>query len=266
MTSCENSDTNMSARVWNPMAMEEIAMLRSPALVQKPRSSTSYAARVKRNLFGTVDTQESKIFIERQLAAQVKELSKKYDFDFVTGQPLQNHEQYQWERVPPTLAPACFTGITISRGAHVMSSSSTASEGLLDQRAERENGLEHQRYIPVSSTSVSGSDSESDCSFETVRTYPLVLRSETSAITAKAAVITSINVAKSNSSSFPASINRAKRQQRITDYLKERKRLSTSSPKSSAAKRIRQMEEPSSTSPSDTSMSLSSASVKPSAQ
>ncbi|XP_065083040.1 uncharacterized protein dap [Ochlerotatus camptorhynchus] len=231
----------MSAKVCNPMAMSE---LRTLATVRKPLSSSISVARVKRDLFGPVDKQESKNFIDRELAAHTEALSKKWGFDFGAGQPLKNHEKYQWERVPPTLVPTCFTAMmTISREAHVMPPSSTASEDLLDQRAERENGNVYQRSIMGLPASVSGSDSESDCSFDTVRTYPLVLRSETSALTATAAVTTSTTTATSSnsSSSFPASANRAKRQQRITDYLKERKRLSTSSPKSSVAKKARHM-------------------------
>lgn len=254
----------MSARVCNPMAMAEIAKLRSPAVGRKPVSSSISLARVKRDLFGPVDKQESKNFIERELAAHNEALSKKWGFDFGTGEPLQHHEQYQWERVPPTLAPACFTTgmVTITRVAHVMPSSSTASEDLLDQRAERENGnVYRHRSILGSPASVSGSDSESDCSFETVRTYPLVLRSETSAVTARAAVATFAS-SNTSSSSFPASANRAKRQQRITDYLKERKRLSTSAPKSTAAKKARQML----ASSSSPSMSSSGAAAMPSAQ
>lgn len=232
------------------MAMSEIAKLRSPAVVRKTISSSISLARVKRDLFGPVDKLESKNFIDRQLAAQNDVLSKKWGFDFTAGEPLQNHEQYQWERVPPTSAPACFTGmVTLTRVAHVVSQSATISEDLLDQRAERENGNLYRHQ-----SSVSGSDSESDCSFETVRTYPLVLRSETTASTT-----TATSIATASTSPFPATANRVKRQQRITDYLKERKRLSTGTPKSSAAKKARQM-----LASSASSSSMSSSSPSPS--
>lgn len=240
----------MSARVWNPMAVSEMAKFRLSTATQKPSSHIISAAKVKRVLFGPVDTEETKIFIERHLSSHTEELSKKYEFDFMAGQPLKNHKKYQWERVPPTSAPACFSGITLSRGAHVMMPSTSLSEDLLDKRAERENGTVKFRYIPVTPASVSGSDSESDCSFDTVRTHPLVLRSETLAITAQSDVVTSTTNATSSSSSFPASVNRAKLQPRITDFLQERKRLSSSSPKSSDAKKARQTEVSSSTSPS----------------
>lgn len=258
----------MSARVCNPVALSEIAKLRSPAVVRKPMTSSISLARVKRDLFGPVDKQESKNFIDRQLAAQNDVLSKKWGFDFTAGEPLQNHEQYQWERVPPTSAPACFSGmVTLTRVAHTLPQSATISEDLLDQRAERENGnlyRHHSSMIISASTSVSGSDSESDCSFETVRTYPLVLRSETIASTITATTATS-TTSNSTTSPFPATANRAKRQQRITDYLKERKRLSTGAPKSTAAKKARQMlisSAPSSSMSSSPSPSPSSATAQ----
>lgn len=229
----------MSARVCNPVVLSEIAKLRSPAMVRKPMSSSISLARVKRDLFGPVDKQETKNFIDQQLAAQNNALSKKWGFDFSAGEPLKHHDQYQWERVPPTSAPACFAGmVTLTRVAHVVAQSSTSSEDLLDQRAERENGNLYRTPSTRSvgsSASVSGSDSESEISFETARTYPLVLRSDTIMTTASASSVSS------NSSSFPASANRAKRQQRITDYLKERKRLSTGAPKSIATKKARHM-------------------------
>lgn len=220
----------MSARVCYPEALSEFAKLRSPAVVRRPLSSSSSLARVKRDLFGPVDKQETKNFVDRQLAAQNEVLSKKWGFDFSAGEPLQQHDQYQWERVPPTLAPACFTGmVTLTRVAHVVSQGSTSSENLLDQRAERENGNVYHR-----TQTISGSDSESDSSFETVRTHPLVLRSDTIATSATASSVSSIT------SSFPAGANRAKRQPRITDFMPERKRSSTGAPKSSVpAKKAR---------------------------
>ncbi|XP_055628218.1 cyclin-dependent kinase inhibitor 1B [Toxorhynchites rutilus septentrionalis] len=225
----------MSARVYNPMILSEISKLRSPALVRRPVSASSVsAARVKRDLFGPVDKEDSKKFIERELAAHNDVLSKKWGFDFRAGQPLQNHDQYQWERVPPTSAPACFTGmVTLTRAAHIVSQSSTTSEDLLDQRAERENRTDFSSLAsPVSATE---SDHEMD-SCEAVRTYPLVLRSDK-----LTTIINKTNITSNSSSSFPASATRAKRQQRITDYLKERKRLASGAPKTALAKKARQM-------------------------
>lgn len=245
----------MSARVCNPVALSEIAKLRSPAVVRRPTMSSSSIslARVKRDLFGPVDKQEAKNFIDRQLAAQTDALSKKWGFDFASGQPLQNHDQYKWERVPPTSAPACFAEmVTLTRAAHFVPQSATIAEDLLDQRAERENGTlyRHPSSSIRSPASVSGSDSESDCSFETVRTYPLVLRSET---IAPVTITATTSTSTASTSPSTATINRAKRQQRITDYLKERKRLSSGAPKSTAAKKARQMLMPSSASSSSMS-------------
>uniref|UniRef100_A0A023EP05 Putative dacapo n=1 Tax=Aedes albopictus TaxID=7160 RepID=A0A023EP05_AEDAL len=249
----------MSARVCNPVSLTEIAKLRSPVVIRRQMSAGSSLARVKRDLFGPVDKQESKKFIDRQLAAQSAALSQKWGFDFAAGKPLLNHDQYKWERVPPTSAPACFVEmVTLTRTAHLVPQSSTSAEDLLDQRAERENGslYRHHQSSPIigsSPASVSGSDSDSDCSFgSAVRTYPLALQSE-----AIASVTTASTTTGKSPSSAGATINRAKLQPRITDFLKERKRLSTGSPKPTAAKKARQMLMPSS-SASSSNMSLAS--------
>lgn len=220
----------MSAKVYNPMILSEISTLRSPAIGRRPAATARItAARVKRDLFGPVDKEDSKKFIERELAAQNEVLSKKWGFDFRSGEPLQNHEQYQWERVPPTSAPSCFVGgmVALTRAAHVIQpASSTASEDLMDQRAERENG---NCFSTISATATASSPAASSDSDEMdVVTHPL-------------AKIGASLTSSSSSSSFPASATRARRQQRITDYLKERKRLSSSAPKVALAKRARQM-------------------------
>lgn len=220
----------MSAKVYNPMILSEISTLRSPAIGRRPAATARItAARVKRDLFGPVDKEDSKKFIERELAAQNEVLSKKWGFDFRSGEPLQNHEQYQWERVPPTSAPSCFVGgmVALTRAAHVIPpASSTASEDLMDQRAERENG---NCFSTISATATASSPAASSDSDEMdVVTHPL-------------AKIGASLTSSSSSSSFPASATRARRQQRITDYLKERKRLSSSAPKVALAKRARQM-------------------------
>lgn len=233
----------MSAKVYNPMILSEISTLRSPAIGRRPAVATARitAARVKRDLFGPVDKEDSKKFIERELAAQNEVLSKKWGFDFRSGEPLQNHEQYQWERVPPTSAPSCFVGgmVALTRAAHVITPASTASEDLMDQRAERENGSRFTASNTASSPA--GSDSEE---MDIVVTHPL----------AKIGASLNTTVSSSSSSSFPASATRARRQQRITDYLKERKRLSSSAPKVALAKRARQMLS-SGTSPSSSALS-----------
>lgn len=235
----------MSAKVYNPMILSEISTLRSPAIGRRPASATARitAARVKRDLFGPVDKEDSKKFIERELAAQNEVLSKKWGFDFRSGEPLQNHEQYQWERVPPTSAPSCFVGgmVALTRAAHVITPASTASEDLMDQRAERENGSCFSTTTATAASSPAGSDSDE---MDVVVTHPL------------AKIGASLNTVSSSSSSFPASATRARRQQRITDYLKERKRLSSSAPKVALAKRARQMLS-SGTSPSSSASSQS---------
>lgn len=234
----------MSARVCNPMVLSEISKLRTPAVVRRPATASNIsAARVKRDLFGPVDKEDSKKFIERELAAQNEVLCKKWGFDFRTGQPITDNDQYQWERVPPTSAPACFTGmVTLTRAAHVVPQMSTSLEDMLDQKVEREHRKNCFKSFG-SPASASGSDSEID-SCEAVRTYPLVLRSESLTTVASSTNTTATRLPSSSnslSSSFPASAARVKRQQRITDYLQERKRLASSAPQASLAKKARLM-------------------------
>lgn len=234
----------MSAKVYNPMILSEISTLRSPAIGRRPAPTSAAritAARVKRDLFGPVDKEDSKKFIERELAAQNDVLSKKWGFDFRSGEPLQNHEQYQWERVPPTSAPSCFVGgmVALTRAAHVVGTA-TATEDLMDQRAERENGT----CFSTTAATASGSDTDMDTP---VLTHPLAKIGSSTA--------TTVVCLSSSSSSFPASATRARRQQRITDYLKERKRLSSSAPKVALAKRARQMLSGSPTASSSSSQS-----------
>lgn len=230
----------MSARVCNPMVLSEISKLRSPAVHRRPATASNIsAARVKRDLFGPVDKEDSKKFIERELAAHNEVLSKKWGFDFRAGQPINDNDQFQWERVPPTSAPGCFTGmVTLTRAAHVVPQASTSLEDMLDQKVEREHRNNCFKSLG-SPASASGSDSEMD-SCEAVRTYPLVLRSE-SLTTIASCTTTSLRSSSSLSSSFPASAKRVKRQQRITDYLQERKRIVSGAPIPSLAKKARHM-------------------------
>lgn len=53
----------MSAKVYNPMILSEISTLRSPAIGRRPAPTSAAritAARVKRDLFGPVDKEDSK--------------------------------------------------------------------------------------------------------------------------------------------------------------------------------------------------------------
>ncbi|XP_058831230.1 cyclin-dependent kinase inhibitor 1B [Topomyia yanbarensis] len=237
----------MSAEVIIPRTASDIISNWLSAEVGKrptAKISSTSVARVKRDLFGPVDKEESNKIFKHALEVQNEMSSKKWGFDFRTGQPLDNHDRYQWERVANTSAPACFTGITLIRAAHVVSqTTSTNSEDLLDQRAERENRINFN--TETSPASPAGSDSEM-YSCGPVRTYPLVLRSDTlTPIDAATATIkNTTNTRVSSSSSFSTSATRAQRQQRITDYLKERKRLSTGIPKVSLAKKARHMSAP----------------------
>ncbi|XP_055538324.1 cyclin-dependent kinase inhibitor 1B [Wyeomyia smithii] len=198
----------MCAKVLNPMVLPEIQQLRSPAVIRRtaPVTSRISADRVKRALFGPVDKEESKNIFERELGAHTKKVSDKWGFNFQTGLPMENHRQYQWERVPPTSAPVCFAGmVTLTPAAHVVPQSSTVSENLLDQRAERENCISFDRDVPLSPT----------------------------------LGIADTKLQRTSSSSRCSPTKSTIRQPKITDYLKERKRLSGNISKASPAKKAR---------------------------
>lgn len=214
--------TTTMAKVFNRMVLPEYQQLRSPAVMRRatPATSRISAARVKRDLFGPVDKAESKMIFEREIAAHNKQASDKWGFNFQTGQPMENHTQYQWERVPPATAPVCFYGmVTLTPAAHVIpQATGSASENLLDERAERENCLILSPPAEVADTG----DAESS---STKRTR-----------------------SSSSSSSSPATKS-ANVQLKITDYLKERKRSSGGISKAPAAKKARSMHHPQSTTP-----------------
>ncbi|XP_058460234.1 cyclin-dependent kinase inhibitor 1C [Malaya genurostris] len=237
----------MSAEVIIPMAGGSGIISRyrtSEYFGRRPAFTTRSPSvvRVKRDLFGPVDKEETNKIFKRELEVQNELSCQKWGFNFRTGQPLAKHDRFQWERVEDTSAPACFTGTTLIRAAHVVPNTTpTTSENLLDQRAERENILTFSTV--TSSDSPTGSDSETD-GCETIRTYPLVLRSDmitTFNATSTATITTTINTRTSSSSSRSTM---AQRQKRMTDFLKERKRPSTGSAKDSLAKKVRLMVSP----------------------
>lgn len=216
----------MSARVYNPAILTEISRLRTPTIGKRPLvAATLSGERVKRDLFGRVDPEDTKKLLDRELTDQHEKLSKKWGFDFKAGLPIENHDQYQWERVPPTVAPACFTPmVTLTPAAHVVPHNTLGAEDLMDIRAERENCL------PV------------------VRTHPLTAPSSpvTTVIVPRRASIScsiSSSVIFSSPPSSSSGTTKATRQQRITDYLKERKRLAPTAPKMPLAKRLRQLQD-----------------------
>ncbi|XP_050097110.1 mucin-5AC-like [Anopheles aquasalis] len=232
----------MGAQVYNRMIEQRLPHTPPPIRITAANrpiaSSGSNAARIKRNLFGRVDSTTVKLFVEEQIASQNEEKRKKWNFDFTTGRPDENGS-YKWERVtaPVTVSPSSAM-VTLTRAAHMSSTSAgrrrapvvderqeeepLSMQSLLDQRAEKAN---------VGEVDVSPVDEVP----EAIRTYPN-LRSTTTATVTSATIEplpstppSSPSSGSSSTSSTSSSSSRVtrSRQMRITEFLKERKRLST---------------------------------------
>uniref|UniRef100_A0A1L8DLQ9 Putative cyclin-dependent kinase inhibitor n=1 Tax=Nyssomyia neivai TaxID=330878 RepID=A0A1L8DLQ9_9DIPT len=103
----------MNVRVLTPSVIRPLSKLHSPVGRHVPKKSV--LERIKKDLFGPVNQEDTKIFIQKELTKTQVEASKRWGFDFSRGQPLQETSQFVWKRVPPTVMPEMFT---LSRAAH----------------------------------------------------------------------------------------------------------------------------------------------------
>uniref|UniRef100_A0A2M4ALU7 Putative cyclin-dependent kinase inhibitor n=1 Tax=Anopheles triannulatus TaxID=58253 RepID=A0A2M4ALU7_9DIPT len=231
----------MGAQVYNRMIEQRLHHTPPPiGITAARRPISSSAARIKRNLFGRVDSTSVKQFVEEQIASQNEEKRKKWNFDFSTGRPDENGS-YKWERVtaPVTVSPSSAM-VTLTRAAHTFSArrrgpvadeqEPLSMESLMDQRAEKANS-EQVDASPVVEVP------------EAIRTYPN-LRSTTTTATVTSATIEPLpsTPPSSPTSGSSSSTGPVTRQMKITEFLKERKRLSTgASVGRTQAKKVRQM-------------------------
>lgn len=219
--------------------------------------------RAKANLFGKVESASVKQYVDQQLKEHMEAKSKKWGFDFQTERPLDNG-QFEWERVQTTVPVAAPAMITLTQAAHVIppaagsslrrghplrrshssSSSSTSRdltmEELMDERANRANdrglGVEEPLDDSLSSSTSTMSPaapaSPASEESETVVTYPTLEDRER--------IISTLR-RETKRHAVPASPPRL-RQRQITDFLKERKRFSSSSVERISAKKVRLMD------------------------
>lgn len=64
-----------------------------------PVKTIKRLAKVRRDLFGPIDRDESTRFIETEMARKQTQDSERWGFDFSRGVPLVNNENYEWEPV-----------------------------------------------------------------------------------------------------------------------------------------------------------------------
>lgn len=203
----------MTARVLNPVALTEFCKLRSPASLSMSRNLPCgrQVNRIKRDLFGAANPVETAKVFHDEIERHQEKASKKWGFDFRSGNPLATgNTQFIWERVQfADFLPEMYT---LSRAAHVREvPNATSFDLLMDERADRENN----------SLSAIETDSCDDSQDESMSVFK--------APTASAAP-----------STVAASCRTLrKRQPKITEYMKERKRLSQTPKKVSPAKRAR---------------------------
>ncbi|CAD7088931.1 unnamed protein product [Hermetia illucens] len=192
----------MSARVLNPIMFSELYTIRSPVAIRNALS-TRKLNQIKKDLFGPTDSLENKRTFENELDRHHDTACKKWGFDFRSGYPLSNHNQYIWERVSYTeFIPEVYT---LSRAAHVREVPEfepTERDLLMDERAARENSPS--------------------------ATEKLFLQE-----------VVEFKVPLDDRLAIAGTSTSGKRQPKITDYMKERKRLASTPKKSSPVKRLR---------------------------
>jgi len=90
----------MSTSVVNPFAFTEISRIRGMA--RRPLVEASALARVRRDLFGPIDHDDTRKFVMRELAAQQALASERWGFDFAQEEPLREgpgSSKYLWVKV-----------------------------------------------------------------------------------------------------------------------------------------------------------------------
>ncbi|XP_022194123.1 cyclin-dependent kinase inhibitor 1B [Nilaparvata lugens] len=88
----------MSAQVFNPMAISEFRRL-----VSHPNNNNNSSIdRIRRNLFGPVDRDESRALAERELAKIRRIDMENWSFDFAKEEPVNGPDsKFVWERLTP---------------------------------------------------------------------------------------------------------------------------------------------------------------------
>lgn len=213
-----------AARVINPVILSEFCKLRaSPSAMGRNMACNLQLNRIKRDLFGPANPVEIQKAFAEELDKHQDRAIKKWGFDFRNGSPLTTNAQYVWERISyqeSNRAPAVYT---LTRAAHVRPAPVVPSnvDLLMDERAEREN------YMINTSTST---DTDS-CGDYDSQDESLVFK-----------VPDTVHCSSNKRAHVDSAANRSplrKRQPKITEYMKERKRLSQTPKKVSPVKRAR---------------------------
>uniref|UniRef100_A0A1A9X4C2 Cyclin-dependent kinase inhibitor domain-containing protein n=1 Tax=Glossina brevipalpis TaxID=37001 RepID=A0A1A9X4C2_9MUSC len=212
-----------TARVLNPVFNEIYKIRSSPTVLQRNLPCSHQLNRIKKDLFGPINVNETNRMFKEELAKHHEEATQKWGFDFRAGSPLAaTNPQFIWERITSQESIIIPEVYTLTRNAHVHPSpvQPTPFDLLMDDRAERENDT------------ISGSATDTDSCDE-------FHVENSSALTLFKIPANPISRASTSEAAGPRKILLRKRQPKITEYLKERKRLAQTPKKVAPAKRMR---------------------------
>ncbi|KAH8375356.1 cyclin-dependent kinase inhibitor 1 [Drosophila serrata] len=214
----------VSARVLNPVMLSEFCKMSSSPAVSRNLPCGRQLNRIKRDLFGSsksTEGQTNKTPFNAELERHQELATQKWGFDFRAGCPLTEKSSFIWERVSfqeSSFAPEMYT---LTRAAHVRPESNPSDMDVrMNERSERENFGTHLANSSLES------NTDNDSCYDS-QDESLVSRFTSS-------------LSSSVASSSTSSIVLRKRQPKITEFMKERKRLAQAPKKlSSPAKRLR---------------------------
>ncbi|XP_064537997.1 uncharacterized protein dap [Drosophila montana] len=223
----------VSARVLRPVVRSEFCKMSFSPAVSRNSPCGPQLERIKRNLFGAAQTPlvETKPSFSAELERHQELATKKWGFDFRSDRPLAKNASYIWERVSTQESDYAPQMYTLTRAAHVRPDaydSASDMDALLNERADREN--------LVNSSMDSNTDTEYDSQDESL---PLHFTSSSSSNVVASTSAAALTASSSSSATSNSPAQQRKRQLKITEFMKERKRLAQAPKKISPAKRMR---------------------------
>lgn len=97
----------MSARVFNPVLVSEIKHAHTPRsdinIAGLSAKNISVLSPIRRNLFGSVDREECRILVERELEKHAALNKDHWEFDFMNEIPCPKKGRFVWEPIPERL-------------------------------------------------------------------------------------------------------------------------------------------------------------------
>lgn len=144
----------------------------SESEARSPRDNGSLE-RIKKCLFGPIDHNECKLYVQQEMDSHREKASKKWNFDFKTGKPRPSEEGsvYEWKvlKVNETVPEAYALSRLPYLSQHADSSSSSTTISTIKSTQE------NYPSCPSSSSSIVTSTRTSKCNKQTVITGEFIL-------------------------------------------------------------------------------------------